>query len=112
MRTAREHAAAGARIAGVDADDVAQVVGELATNAFVHGNPTSPVVVSTHIADGVFWVTVFARQAPVELPPSVEDPDAESGRGLLITRALTTTFRCERRRGGYQAFVAGFAMPR
>ncbi|MFI1380786.1 hypothetical protein [Embleya sp. NPDC020886] len=55
-------------------------------------------------------MTVLARQAPVDLPRPVEDPDAESGRGLLITRALTISFRCEPRQGGYQAFVAGFVV--
>ncbi|GCD94328.1 ATP-binding protein [Embleya hyalina] len=111
VRTAREHAAVRARAVGVNADDVAEVVGELATNAFVHGHPTSPVLVTTHLAGPLFWVTVLVRQAPVELPRPVVDPDAESGRGLLITHALTSAFRCERRQGGYQAFVAGFAVP-
>ncbi|WP_406283621.1 ATP-binding protein [Embleya sp. NBC_00896] len=112
MRSAREHAAARAAVAGADVDDVAEVVSELTTNVFVHGHPTSAVLVATHTANGTFWVTVLARQDEVELPEPTEDPEAESGRGLVLTRALTTVFRCERRQGGYQAFVAGFEVVR
>jgi anti-sigma regulatory factor (Ser/Thr protein kinase) len=86
------------------------VVSELTTNIFVHGHPTSAVLVTTHAADGVFWVTVLARQRAVVLPQPAEKPEAESGRGLLLIHALTTVFRCERRQNGYQAFVAGFAV--
>lgn len=93
---------------GTNAHDVALVVGELVANVFEHGHPTSAVLVATHTADGTFWVTVLARQEEVQLPTPAEDPEAESGRGLLLTQALTTVFRCERRQGGYQAFVAGF----
>lgn len=110
MRIAREYAAAMARAAGADEDDVAEVVSELTTNVVVHGHPTSPVLVTTHATDNVFWVTVSARQPEVVLPQPTEDLEAESGRGLLITRALTVEFRCERRQCGYQAFVAGFAV--
>jgi anti-sigma regulatory factor (Ser/Thr protein kinase) len=46
----------------------------------------------------------------VVLPEPVEDTEAESGRGLLLTHALTAVFRCERRQHGYQAFVAGFTV--
>nr|WP_237535785.1 ATP-binding protein [Streptomyces sp. SID3343] len=110
VRTAREHAAAKARVAGAHEDDVAVVISELTTNVFVHGRPTSVVLVTTHTADGLFWVTVLARQPAVKLPQPVEEPDAESGRGLLLTHSWTTTFRCERRQNGYQAFIAGFAV--
>lgn len=108
VRCAREHAAARAAIAGADTDDVAEVVSELTTNVFSHGHPSSPVVVTTHMTEGIFWVTVLARQDVVELPRPTEDLQAESGRGLLLTYALASAFRCERRQGGYQAFVAGF----
>jgi anti-sigma regulatory factor (Ser/Thr protein kinase) len=110
VRTAREYAAARARVAGADEDDVSEVVSELTTNVVVHGRPTDPALVTTHTAEGVFWVTVLARQREVVLPPPIENPEAESGRGLLITHALTIAFRCERRQCGYQAFVAGFAL--
>jgi len=105
VRDAREHAVGRARAAGANEDDVALVVGELVINVVVHGQPTSAVSVATHVARGVFWVTVSAQQREVMLP----DVAAESGRGLLIARALTVVFRCETRQGGYQAFVAGFA---
>ncbi|MGC0422976.1 ATP-binding protein [Embleya sp. AB8] len=111
VRAARDHVTLRGRAAGANADDVALVVGELVTNVFVHGRPRSAVLVTTDTADGIFWVTVSARQDPVNLPPPTEDPDAESGRGLLLAHTLTTVFRCERRARGYQAFVAGFALP-
>jgi anti-sigma regulatory factor (Ser/Thr protein kinase) len=110
VRIARKYAAAQARSAGADEDDVAEVVSEITTNVFAHGHPTSAVLLVTRTAEGVFWVTVLARQPEVVLPEPVEDLEAESGRGLLLTHALTTVFRCERRRRGYQAFVAGFAV--
>jgi anti-sigma regulatory factor (Ser/Thr protein kinase) len=110
VRIARKHAAVRARAAGADEDDVAEVVSELTTNVFAHGHPTSAVLVATHTAEGVFWVTVLARQSEVVLPEPVEDTEAESGRGLLLTHALTAVFRCERRQHGYQAFVAGFTV--
>jgi anti-sigma regulatory factor (Ser/Thr protein kinase) len=111
VRTARDHAALRGAAAGVDPDDVRSVVVELVTNVYKHGHPVSAVLVTTRLNDGMFWVTVTARQDDVTLPEPVEDPDAESGRGLLMVSVLTTAFRCERRERGYQAFIAGFALP-
>ncbi|MFI6583573.1 ATP-binding protein [Embleya sp. NPDC050493] len=111
VRMARHHVVPRCRAVRADEDDVALVVAELVANVFTHGHPAGPVVVSTDLDGDMFWVTVSARQAAVLLPDAVNDPYAESGRGLLLARALTSVFRCERRPGGQMAFVAGFAVP-
>lgn len=70
--------------------DVAYVVTELGTNAIRHtasGRPGGQFAVVITCRPGVITVAVGDQGGPWE-PLVIDDPDRESGRGLLIVRGL------------------------
>jgi anti-sigma regulatory factor (Ser/Thr protein kinase) len=76
-------------------DDVVLVVAELAANAVVHGaggDGTRNVHLELCIWSKWTHVAVDDRDPNVYDSPANDDPLAESGRGLLIVRALSERF--------------------
>jgi anti-sigma regulatory factor (Ser/Thr protein kinase) len=71
----------------VDPTIVTMVVGELATNAVVHGRTAFVVTLSDD--DGRIRVEVI-DQNPRLPAPAFQSPDARSGRGLHIVECLST----------------------
>ena len=97
-RARRLVVAAAARV-GVDADDAALLVTELASNALRHGGPGVDLWVRPADGDGlrVELVDGHATSLPVVRTPG---PDAEGGRGLLIVSALARSWGTERLSAG------------
>ena len=91
---ARRLVVTAAQGAGVDADDAALLVTELASNALRHGGPGVDLWVRPVEGGGlrVEMVDGRASSLPVVRSPG---PDAEGGRGLLIVSALARSWGTE-----------------
>lgn len=84
---------------GVDVDDAALLVTELATNALRHGGPGVDLWLRPVAGGGLRVELVDGR--PGTLPGvSVPDADAEGGRGLLLVSALARSWGSERLSAG------------
>ncbi|MGC0418604.1 ATP-binding protein [Embleya sp. AB8] len=95
----------------VDGGDLVLVIAELLTNAFEHAG----LVGEQRVLVRICWrrhlaeleLEVVVPQTGFVLPEFGDvDPDAESGRGLVIVRNLVRTFSCEERTPGQQVFRA------
>jgi anti-sigma regulatory factor (Ser/Thr protein kinase) len=89
VRAARRFALDAARQWGVTPRELALVVGELATNAVVHGH--TPFTVSLTVHERTVSIEVSDEDvAPVRR--SAVSPEDQSGRGLLIVDRLATSW--------------------
>ncbi|MCW2616082.1 MAG: hypothetical protein JWN08_3076 [Frankiales bacterium] len=84
---------------GVDADDAALLVTELASNALRHGGPGVDLWVRPAEGGGLRVEMVDGHASSL---PRVQDPDAdaEGGRGLLIVSALARSWGTDRLAAG------------
>jgi PAS domain S-box-containing protein len=96
---ARHLAVELAAATGVDVDDAALLVTELATNALRHGGPGVDLWLRPVDGGGLRVELVDGR--PGALPGiTVPDADAEGGRGLLLVSALARSWGSERLTAG------------
>jgi PAS domain S-box-containing protein len=96
---ARHLAVELAAASGVDVDDAALLVTELATNALRHGGPGVDLWLRPVDGGGLRVELVDGR--PGALPGvSVPDDDAEGGRGLLLVSALARSWGSDRLSAG------------
>lgn len=96
---ARHLAVELAAATGVDVDDAALLVTELATNALRHGGPGVDLWLRPVDGGGLRVELVDGR--PGALPGvSVPDADAEGGRGLLLVSALARSWGSDRLSAG------------
>jgi anti-sigma regulatory factor (Ser/Thr protein kinase) len=86
----------------VDADDLALVVGELATNAVDHAD-SSYTVTARLAQDSLHLVVADGAAEPPALQPV--DPDAPRGRGLQMVAAATTDWGWQRTPSGKQLWA-------
>ncbi|MFE5753794.1 ATP-binding protein [Streptomyces massasporeus] len=85
----RRIAAARLRYCGLESmvDDVVLIVSELLTNALLHTS-TTEITLNLEICDGYLRVTVVDGEPGCAEPKLDDDPDAESGRGLILVQHL------------------------
>ncbi|MPZ89930.1 MAG: hypothetical protein GEU81_18155, partial [Nitriliruptorales bacterium] len=75
------------------AGDIKAAIGEACADAVRHASGSSEYVVSLELGPGGCEVEVVDVGPAFEVPESYEvDPEAESGRGLLLMRALVDDF--------------------
>jgi serine/threonine-protein kinase RsbW len=89
-------------------DDAVLVASELASNAIAHSASRKAggrfVVHAAALRSGNAGVIVTDEGGTLRLPICT-DPDAESGRGLVVVRALSCSFRIADH-GGLRSFIA------
>jgi anti-sigma regulatory factor (Ser/Thr protein kinase) len=85
----RRIAAARLRYCGLDSmtDDVMLIVSELLTNALQHSG-TTEITLTLEIRDRYLRVTVDDGEPGYAEPKVDDNPDAESGRGLILVQHL------------------------
>jgi len=96
---ARQLTASAAADAGVDVDDAALLVTELASNALRHGGPGVDLWLRPAV-DGGLRVELVDGHATSVPRVQVPDAEAEGGRGLLIVTVLARSWGTERLSAG------------
>jgi len=76
-----------------DLDGAEQIVGELLSNVVRHGAPPFGACIDWHAGQATFCIS--DRGSAKRLLYTVPDSEAESGRGLLLVRALGGQFVVE-----------------
>jgi anti-sigma regulatory factor (Ser/Thr protein kinase) len=97
--------------------DLGLLTSELVTNAIRHGaHPEDADLVELVLwpADGHYWLAVSdpgtGPRRPPGVTPAALDPDAESGRGLLIVDRLATAWTVRPRPDRGTSVIAGLPL--
>lgn len=92
VHQARAHVAGLCEALGVDVDGPTTAISELAANAVEHAGRYGGFKVAARKRAGMLWIAVSDRM-PCTIPLVDDvDPLADSGRGLLIARAVSAAF--------------------